>query len=134
MFKRFEHSMELKFAHLDSRLYSSDLRLHEIEQNASSRDIRIEINLLSRVDDLEYKGKDVEQRLVSVESSAPDSEELLQPAGTPETKILLLCDSNSSGKINFGKERGTLNRALFGSCEFCPGLATCPMWYCRQCR
>ena len=68
MFKRFEHSMELKFAHLDSRLYSSDLRLHEIEQNASSRDIRIEINLLSRVDDLEYKGKDVEQRLVPVKS------------------------------------------------------------------
>ena len=82
--------------------------------------------MLSRVDDLEHRGTDVEQRLVSVESSAPDSEELWQPAGTSETKILLLGDSNSSGKIKFGEERGTLGRALPGSSEFCPKFENLP--------
>ena len=43
MFKRFEPKMELKFACLDSRLDSFDLRLLELEQNAYSRDIRIAV-------------------------------------------------------------------------------------------
>ena len=117
MFQRFESKIDLKFAHLESRLESFDLRISELEQNSSSQNIRIE-NLLSRAEDLEQQGADVEQRLASVESSLSATDESWQPAGTPDTKILLLGDSNSGGNIKFVQERGTLGRALPGFSEF----------------
>ena len=124
MFEQFENKMELKFININSRLDSIDSRLNSLEQDASSRDICIE-NVLSRVDELEDKGADLEQRITSIESAA-DSEGLWQPVGSPETKILLLGDSNSGGKIRFGDERGTLGRALPGSCNYCPKFEDLP--------
>ena len=38
----------------------------------------------------------------------------------------LLGDSNSGGKIRFGEDRGTLGRALPGTCEFCPKFEDLP--------
>ena len=125
MFQRFESKIDLKFAHLESRLESFDLRISELEQNSSSQNIRIE-NLLSRAEDIEQQGADVEQRLASVESSRSATDESWQPAGTPDTNILLLGDSNSGGKIKFGQEKGTLGRALPGFSEFCPKLENLP--------
>ena len=67
-FDRFEKKIDLRFANIDARLDALNSRLGIIEHDASSRDIRI-TNVLSRVDELEQRGADVEQRLVSVESS-----------------------------------------------------------------
>ena len=82
------------------------MQLSGLERDVSSRDIHIN-NVLTRVDDLEQKGVDLEQRLASIESAAAASD-LWQPVGTPETHILLLGDSNSGGKIKFGEGRGIL--------------------------
>ena len=41
-----------------------------------------------------------------------------EPVGSPETKIVLLGDSNSGGKIKFGQGKGTLVAALPGSDTF----------------
>ena len=69
--------------------------------------------------------------MVSVESSVESvrrgkTDENWQPVGVPETKILLLGDSNSAGKIKFEQERGTLGRALTGSSQFCPKFENLP--------
>ena len=123
MFSDFEHRLELKLAHINSRLDA-------IEEAASSSEIRIE-NLLSRVDVIEQREAEVEQRMGSVESAVVpieqgDAGNNWQPAGSPETKILLLGDSNSAGKIKFGQERGTMGSALPGSSEFCPKFEDLP--------
>ena len=41
-------------------------------------------------------------------------------------KVLLLGDSNFSGKIKFGTEQGTLGAALPGSSEWCPKVVSLP--------
>ena len=58
MFQRFESQIDLKFAHLESRLESFNLRISELEQNSSSQNILIE-NLLSRAEDLEQQVADL---------------------------------------------------------------------------
>ena len=55
MFDRFERKLDAKLDTLSSRLDSIGMRLSCLEEDASSRDIRIE-NLLSRVDEVENKG------------------------------------------------------------------------------
>ena len=84
------------------------MQLSGLERDVSSRNIHINNYVLTRVDDLEHKGADLEQRLASIESAAAASD-LWQPVGTPaQTHILLLGDSNSGGKIKFGEGRGIL--------------------------
>ena len=124
MFDRFERKLDAKFDNLSSRLDSIGMRLSCLEEDASSRDIRIE-NLLSRVDEVENKGGDIERRLKNLESTAAPCQNW-QPVGLPQTNILLLGDSNSGGKIRFGEDRGTLGRALPGTCEFCPKFEDLP--------
>ena len=123
LFCRFESKLDSRFDKLNSRLHSLELKLLNLEEEASSRDIRVE-NSLSRVDALENKAVDFEQRLARLESV--DSPEEWQPVGTPETKVLLLGDSNSGGKIKFGSEQGTLGRALPGSDQYCPKFEDLP--------
>ena len=124
MFERFERNLDVKFDNISSRLDSIDRRLNRLEEEASSRDIRIE-NVLCRVDELELKGINMEERLTQVESGS-DHSQIWHPVGLPETNVLLLGDSNSGGKIRFGEERGTLGRALPGTCEFRPKLEDLP--------
>ena len=65
-------------------------------------------DLLTRVEAIERREAEVEQRMVSVESSVEsvrrgETDENWQPVGVPETKLVLLGDSNSTGKIKFGQ-------------------------------
>ena len=123
MFAEFETKIDLKFAHIHDRLNS-------VEEAASSSELRVQ-DLLTRVEAIERREAEVEQRMVSLGSSVEsvrrgETDENWQPVGVPETKILLLGDSNSAGKIKFGQERGTLGRALPGSSQFCPKFENLP--------
>ena len=123
MFAEFEIKIDLKFAHINARL-------NNVEEAASSSELRVQ-DLLTRVEAIERREAEVERKMVSVESSVEsvrrgETDVNWQPVGVPETKILLLGDSNSAGKIKFGQERGTLGRALPGSSQFCPKFENLP--------
>lgn len=125
-FNRFECTFNLKFENINSRLDTIDQRLISLEEDAASRDTRIN-NALGRVDDLEQVTGELEQRLARVEaaeSGIPSNS--WQPVGTPDTNILMLGDSNSGGKIKFGDGMGTLGRALPGTCNYCPKFEDLP--------
>ena len=55
--------------------------------------------------------------LTSVESAAGHIP-VWKPVGVPTTKVLLLGDLNSGGKVRFGQDKGTLRRALPGAGHF----------------
>ena len=80
------------------------MRLSCLEEDASSRDIRIE-NLLSRVDEVENKGGDIKRRLKNLESTAAPCQNW-QPVGLPQTNIFLLGDSNSVVRSGSGRTGG----------------------------
>ena len=100
-----------------------------IEERASSSDIII-YNLEGHVNDLERKCEDLEHRLTNVESAA-DHIPVWKPVGVPTTKILLLGDSNSGGKVRFGQDKGTLGRALPGAGHFHPTIEDLPPPNCE---
>lgn len=70
----------------------------------------------------------LESRVVApaVDSPPPPGNAVATPAwvpsGSPDTKILVQGDSNSSGKIHFGSRKGKLGAALPGSSSFCAKL------------
>ena len=115
-FAEFETKIDLKFAHIHDRLNS-------VEEAASSSELRVQ-DLLTRVEAIERREAEVESSVESVRRGETD--ENWQPVGVPDTKILLLGDSNSAGKIKFGQQRGTLGRALPGSTQFCPKFENLP--------
>ena len=49
-----------------------------------------------------------------------------QPSGPIKTKILLLGDSNSAGKLKFGEGKGKLGKALPGVDKFCASFENLP--------
>ena len=51
--------------------------------------------------------------------------------GVPTTKVLLLGDSNSGGKVRFGQDKGTLGRALPGAGHFHPTIEDLPPPNCE---
>ena len=46
-----------------------------------------------------------------------------EPSGSFQTKVVLMGDSNSSDKLKFGENRGTLGRTFPGKSVFCPTFA-----------
>ena len=65
--------------------------------------------------ELESRIRALEAQDTRSSNTAPDWE----PSGSSATKILLLGDSNSAGKLKFGEGKGTLGKSLPGSSEFC---------------
>ena len=46
-----------------------------------------------------------------------------EPSGSSQTKVVLIGDSNFSGKLKFWENRGTLGKPLPGERVFCPTFA-----------
>ena len=127
-FDTFENNLDKQFKSVLSKLDDVYVRIATIEESASSQQIEVD-NLSGRVEDLEKdktelvnSNTELENRVRELEAQAsrashdvPDWE----PSGSCETKILLLGDSNSAGKLKFGEGKGTLGKALPGSSEFC---------------
>ena len=61
--------------------------------------------------------------------SAPTFSEW-QSSGTHQTKVLLIGDSNSAGKLKFGEGKGTLGKALPGVDRFCATVEDLPDTEC----
>ena len=123
LFLKFENNIVSKFDNLNSRLDTFHHRLSSLEEDTSLRNTRVD-NLIVRVEDLEGQNAAVRERLAALELGDPAEE--WKPVGLPRTKVLLLGDSNSGGKIKFGTERGTLGGALPGSNVFCAKIEELP--------
>ncbi|MCP4230644.1 MAG: hypothetical protein GY771_10945 [bacterium] len=124
MFTNLQAKLESQNQNVVSELVNIRNRLDAMEERASSQQIVIE-NLVARVGDLEAYNETLEARLTQFEATSADTHEW-EPSGSCETKILLLGDSNSSGKIKFGDGKGTLGGALPGSSTFVPKVDILP--------
>ena len=93
-------------------------------------------SLVNRISNVEIENTALNDRLDAVEAQIREqSANSGQGSGASErswvptetvTKILLLGDSNSSGKIKFGAEKGTLGAHLPGESRFIPTFASLP--------
>ena len=129
IFSRFEAGITSQINSLSTSIDLFNTRLQVIEEKASSTDIIID-NLEGQVNDLERKCEDLEHRLTSVESASGHIP-VWKPVGVPTTKVLLLGDSNSGGKVRFGQDKGTLGRALPGAGHFHPTIEDLPPPNCE---
>ena len=129
IFSRFDAGITSQINSLSTRIDLFNTRLQVIEERASSSDIIID-NLEGQVNDIERKCEDLEHRLTNVESAA-DHIPVWKPVGVPTTKIFLLGDSNSGGKVRFGQDKGTLGRALPGAGHFHPTIENLPPPNCE---
>ena len=118
MFSNFQSSIEVKLNVISDKLDSFDTRLSTIEERASSHELAV-TNLTERVSDIERFNEQLEERFNALPVSSSVTADW-EPAGSPVTKILLLGDSNSGGKVKFGQGKGTLGAALPGDSIFVP--------------
>ena len=112
---------------LDSEMDSVRNRidmLHEkfvsLEEHAATRQAQID-ELQDKVSSLERENEQLVRRVSDFESAVGDrvsNEPSWQPTGSGETKVILIGDSNSAGKLKFGTGKGTLGAALPGSHAF----------------
>ena len=91
----------------DSKLDTIIERITKLEADNRNRDLSFQ-ELSGRVQALESN--------MSFQAVRGDLE--WQPQSNIATKVLLLGDSNSAGKIRFGEERGTLGKHLPGQSRF----------------
>ena len=117
MFAVLHHKLDQSSASVDCKLGDIITRLSGIEEQASSRDIVI-ANLQEEIRELHSVNNTLIDRIRALEV-APSAGAAWEPSGTPDTNILLLGDSNYSGKIKFGGDRGTLGEALPGRGDYC---------------
>ena len=116
-----------------------DLVNNRLEEEFSRRQL-FEDEITEKVEELESANKvlrtsneelkkssdELSRRLSVIESrenfeqpvSTPTFSEW-QPSGTHQTKVLLIGDSNSAGKLKFGEGKGTLGKALPEVDRFC---------------
>ena len=135
--------MQARFNSLDLKLDSQQQvvlqkfdsilqRISLLEEGASSHQIVVD-NLEVRVEELEKSNSELaasktelENRVRALEAQdTRDSSNALvgwEPSGSSKTRVVLMGDSNSSGKLKFGENRGTLGKALPGESIFCPTL------------
>ena len=104
-------SFDSRLDTISSKLDTYDSRLSSIEERAGSHQLEI-TDLADRVVELEAKLD------FTAGSTSNNTNSGWEPVGSPETKIVLLGDSNSGGKIKFGQGKGTLGAALPGSDTF----------------
>ena len=99
-------------------------RINKIEAENRERDLSL-LEITCRVQSLELNQ--------SLEDAKGDLD--WQPQSNIATKVLLLGDSNSAGKIRFGEERGTLGKHLPGQSLFIatashlPEIDLFPEWF-----
>ena len=102
-------------------------RMQTLEASVSARDAAIS-NLDTQVRELVCENVTLKQRIEVLEArpvvgqgegSLPATGPVWAPTGSPDTRILLLGDSNSAGKIKFGTGKGKLGAALPGTSTFC---------------
>ena len=84
-------------------------------------------NIINKIDGLVREGEErmeqLEQRVVALESR---DETDWSPSPVVDLNVKLLGDSNYSGKVKIGMERGTLGSALPGASRFCPKVENLP--------
>ena len=129
-----------------------DLVNNRLEEEFSRRQL-FEDEITEKVEELESANKvlrtsneelkkssdELSRRLSVIESrenveqpvSTPTFSEW-QPSGTHQTKVLLIGDSNSAGKLKFGEGKGTLGKALPGVYRFCATVEDLPDTNCDQ--
>ena len=125
MVKAMEKSIAGVFTKLDNIINKID----SLENNVSELRNQGEVTqrqmgeLLARVREGEERVEQLEQRVVALESR---DETGWSPSPVVEVNVKLLGDSNYSGKLKFGTERGTLGSALPGASSFCPKIENLP--------
>ena len=127
-----------------------DLVNNRLEEEFSRRQL-FEDEITEKVEELESANKvlrtsneelkkssdELSRRLSVIESrenveqpvSTPTFSEW-QPSGTHQTKVLLIGDSNSAGKLKSGEGKGTLGKALPGLDRFCATVEDLPDTNC----
>ena len=120
-----------------------DLVNNRLEEEFSRRQLfEDEIESANKVlrtsnEELKKSSDELSRRLSVIESrenveqpvSTPTFSER-QPSGTHQTKVLLIGDSNSAGKLKFGEGKGTLGKALPGVDRFCATVEDLPDTNC----
>lgn len=141
---RLLEDMHSRFNALDEKLDSQQTsmlhkvdsilqRISLLEEEASSRQIVVN-DLHDRVDGLEKANEELVSsntelqnrvRVLEEQDTRDQSNALAgwEPSGSSQTKVVLMGDSNSSGKLKFGENRGTLGKALPGESVYCPTFA-----------
>ena len=112
-------SFDSRLDTISSKLDTYDTRMSGIEERAGSQQLEI-IELSDRVVAIESRNAEIEAKIENPVDSG------WEPVGSPDTKIVLLGDSNSGGKIKFGQGKGTLGAALPGSDIFTPTVENLP--------
>ena len=131
----FELNIENQIKSVLNKLDDVCLRVAAAEERASSQQLEVD-NLSARVDELEKCNSELADSNAELHSKIRELETQVsrsshagtdwEPSGSSATKILLLGDSNSAGKLKFGDSKGTLGKALPGSGEFCASFANLP--------
>ena len=117
-----DDKLDRHFNELNTRLDSFETRVAQVEQADASRQLTV-VNLSIDVETLLAKQELLETKILSLENRSVDPAAAppppsWQPSGPTNTNILLLGDSNSGGKLKFGRGKGTLGEALPGVNEY----------------
>lgn len=123
----FETSLNTAISYLTDKIEVLETRVSSVEENHASIQLAVE-NLDTRISSIEEAGHGLTNRIDSLET-VPRTvlpERAWEPSEATSTKVLLLGDSNSAGKIKFGEGRGTLGSLFPGRDEFCAKLENLP--------
>ena len=128
MFVSLHDKLDNEMNSVRSRIDMLHEKFTSFEEHAATRQAEI-CELQSRVSSLERENEQLGRRVSDFESAVSEcvsSEPSWQPTGSGETKVILIGDSNSAGKLKFGTGKGTLGAALPGTHAFSPTVDDIP--------
>ena len=132
-FNSLEEKLDSQQTSMHSKVDSFLQRISLLEEEASSRQIVVG-DMQDRVDGLEKANEELASSNTELQNRVRALEEQdtrdpsyvpagWEPSGSSQTKVVLMGDSNSSGKLKFWENKGTLGKALPGESVFCPTFA-----------
>ena len=118
---------------MHSKIDSILQRISLLEEEASSRQIVVD-DMQDHVHGLEKANKELASSNTELQNRVRALEEQdtrdpsyglagWEPSSSSQTKVVLMENSKSSGKLKFGENRGTLGKALPRESVFCPTFA-----------